>query len=281
MDEILLEKIQSLSVFCDEVVDFECEKLSIEIVSCSSSYIDVEIESNNTENNNTTTTDTASTPTPTLAKTYASRPATTSFGKAYSFAAGTQVWQGGKAYTLAKTQKGILNGFRGDKQGASEAEKSRPYQVTMQGGKFKDQNVWVASIPGLKSGGYTGDWSDTSIDKDNGKLAWLHQKELVLNASDTENMLNAVGLVRDISSLLYNMNTSAFSRATDLMSNLYQRFGSAAGGNSNVIQNINIDADFPGVKDAIQIERAFKNLSNIALQKSSNSTTISNATSTL
>ena len=136
-------------------------------------------------------------------------------------------------------------------------------------------------IVGLKSGGYTGDWSDTSIDKDNGKLAWLHQKELVLNASDTENMLNAVGLVRDISSLLYNMNTSAFSRATDLMSNLYQRFGSAAGGNSNVIQNINIDADFPGVKDAIQIERAFKNLSNIALQKSSNSTTISNATSTL
>ena len=48
-DEILLEKIQSLSVFCDEVVDFECEKLSIEIVSCSSSYIDVEIESNNND----------------------------------------------------------------------------------------------------------------------------------------------------------------------------------------------------------------------------------------
>ena len=94
-------------------------------------------------------------------------------------------------------------------------------------------------------------------------------------------MLNAVGLVRDISSLLYNMNTSAFGRATDLMSNLYQHFGSAVGRNSNVIQNINIDADFPGVKDAIQIERAFKNLSNIALQKSSNSTTISNATSTL
>ena len=156
-------------------------------------------------------------------------------------------------------------------------------QIKINSGKFAGREGFVKKnqIVGLKSGGYTGDWSDTSIDKDNGKLAWLHQKELVLNANDTENMLNAVGLVRDISSLLYNMNTSAFSRATDLMSNLYQRFGSAAGGNSNVIQNINIDADFPGVKDAIQIERAFKNLSNIALQKSSNSTTISNATSTL
>lgn len=156
-------------------------------------------------------------------------------------------------------------------------------QIKINSGKFAGREGFVKKnqIVGLKSGGYTGDWSDTSIDKDNGKLAWLHQKELVLNANDTENMLNAVGLVRDISSLLYNMNTSAFSRATDLMSNLYQRFGNAAGGNSNVIQNINIDADFPGVKDAIQIERAFKNLSNIALQKSSNSTTISNATSTL
>lgn len=156
-------------------------------------------------------------------------------------------------------------------------------QIKINSGKFAGREGFVKKnqIVGLKSGGYTGDWSDTSIDKDNGKLAWLHQKELVLNANDTENMLNAVGLVRDISSLLYNMNTSAFSRATDLMSNLYQRFGSAAGGNSNIIQNINIDADFPGVKDAIQIERAFKNLSNIALQKSSNSTTISNAISTL
>ena len=159
-----------------------------------------------------------------------------------------------------------------------------PHQkIKIKSGEYKGQIGFVKKnqIVGLKSGGYTGDWSDTSIDKDNGKLAWLHQKELVLNANDTENMLNAVGLVRDISSLLYNMNTSAFSRATDLMSNLYQRFGSVAGRNSNVIQNINIDADFPGVKDAIQIERAFKNLSNIALQKSSNSTTISNATSTL
>lgn len=45
VDEILLDRIQSLSVFCDEFVDFECEISSIEINSCSSSYIDVEDES--------------------------------------------------------------------------------------------------------------------------------------------------------------------------------------------------------------------------------------------
>ena len=44
-DETLLDRIQSLSVFCDEFVDFECEEFSIAIKYRSSSYIDVEDES--------------------------------------------------------------------------------------------------------------------------------------------------------------------------------------------------------------------------------------------
>ena len=47
VDAILKEIIQSLSVFCDEFVDFECEEFSIDLESASSFYIDVENESDN------------------------------------------------------------------------------------------------------------------------------------------------------------------------------------------------------------------------------------------
>jgi hypothetical protein len=46
---------------------------------------------------------------------------------------------------------------------------------------------------GLATGGYTGSWGSE------GRLAMLHQKELVLNAVDTENFLSAINIVRDIS----------------------------------------------------------------------------------
>jgi len=39
------------------------------------------------------------------------------------------------------------------------------------------------------TGGYTGEWAGGNTD---GRLAFLHQKELVLNPEDTVNMLNAV-----------------------------------------------------------------------------------------
>ena len=46
------------------------------------------------------------------------------------------------------------------------------------------------------TGGYTGAWGPE------GKLALLHEKELVLNKEDTENMLKMVSMVRDIVSVL-------------------------------------------------------------------------------
>jgi len=57
-----------------------------------------------------------------------------------------------------------------------------------------DQRGTITISPeGFASGGYTGNWSDGS-----GKMAFLHEKELVLNQEDTENILAAVGMMRDI-----------------------------------------------------------------------------------
>jgi len=58
------------------------------------------------------------------------------------------------------------------------------------GGRGMSMDAAKAAL-GFDSGGYTGDWSGA-----NGRLALLHQKEIVLNESDTANLLNAVDMVR-------------------------------------------------------------------------------------
>ena len=66
----------------------------------------------------------------------------------------------------------------------------------------------VAAVMKYKTGGYTGNWPVTAYSgmytgewdgpntDSNGRLAVLHQKELVLNATDTENILDAVKIIR-------------------------------------------------------------------------------------
>jgi hypothetical protein len=48
-------------------------------------------------------------------------------------------------------------------------------------------------LMGFDTGGYTGEWGPE------GKMAMLHEKELVLNAKDTENFLTATSMLREIS----------------------------------------------------------------------------------
>ena len=48
-------------------------------------------------------------------------------------------------------------------------------------------------VQSYDTGGYTGDWGPE------GKLAVLHEKELVLNAQDTENFLTATTMLHEIS----------------------------------------------------------------------------------
>ena len=104
------------------------------------------------------------------------------------------------------------------------------------------------------TGGYTGSWSDKGVDDKNGKLAVLHQKELVLNAEDTKNILSAVELVRDVMS---GINTTS-------------SIGKAIGNNSfnnAVDQRVEINATFPGVTEAIEIKRALEQLADNAYQE--------------
>ena len=111
---------------------------------------------------------------------------------------------------------------------------------------------------GLKAyatGGYTGDWND------GGRLAVLHQKELVLNQTDTKNMLNAVSIMRNLSGTL---GTEMLARLGNANAPKYTNGNSGA---SLLEQDVHIDATFPNVRNAAEIEEALNNLVNAASQR--------------
>ena len=109
---------------------------------------------------------------------------------------------------------------------------------------------------GLSTGGYTGDWPGSY-----GKLAFLHQKELVLNAQDTENLLASMDILDKIISTI-----DLYSNSAQLGGLLHTPTYNGFGHNESLEQNVRIEASFPGVTDRNEIEEAFNNLVNRASQ---------------
>ena len=103
------------------------------------------------------------------------------------------------------------------------------------------------------TGGYTGSWGPE------GKIAVLHEKELVLNQEDTSNLLKTIDFIREI------MNTID-SQAT--MASLFTLSATSGVASNNEVleQNVTIQAEFPNATDHNEIEEAFRNLVNTASQ---------------
>lgn len=98
------------------------------------------------------------------------------------------------------------------------------------------------------TGGYTGSWGP------DGKYAMLHEKELVLNENDTQNLLDTVDIVRDlIDSFEYNnlINSIAGLKPISIES---------VKGGDFLEQEVTIHAEFPNVQDRNEIEDAIENL---------------------
>ena len=109
---------------------------------------------------------------------------------------------------------------------------------------------------GLSTGGYTGDWPGSY-----GKLAFLHQKELVLNAKDTENLLATMDILDKIISTI-----DLYSSSAQLGGLLNTPRYSALNNGDTLEQNVHIEASFPNVNDHNEIEEALNNLINRASQ---------------
>ena len=105
------------------------------------------------------------------------------------------------------------------------------------------------------TGGYTGQWGPE------GRLAMLHQKEIVLNAHDTENFLAAIGIVRDISDQIEK--NAIVMQYQNQLANYRASVGNSG---ETLQQEVHITAEFPNATDHNEIEEAFKNLTNLASQ---------------
>ena len=136
-------------------------------------------------------------------------------------------------------------------------------------GRYDTQDEWNDALDklkknyGLATGGYTGTFEDA-------KLAFLHEKELVLNKEDTENILAAVQAVRTIGSDLFkSIEKSLDGNVVAAMNLMGQRLNpvSTMPTEGTIEQTVHIDkVEFPNVTSRSEIEEAFVSLTNDAAQ---------------
>lgn len=107
-------------------------------------------------------------------------------------------------------------------------------------------------VPGFDTGGYTGEF-------DGGKFALLHEKELVLNKQDTQNLLDTIDIVDKLLSTLNYQNLLAGFGINGLENNIRQD-------SDKLEQEVTIYAEFPNVQTHDEIEQAIYNLTNTAAQ---------------
>ena len=120
---------------------------------------------------------------------------------------------------------------------------------------------------GAASGAYTGDWGPgQGLGIDNGKIIKVHPKELILNKSDTKNILRAVDIVRDMNNWVDDQIKRMNQQSQSVISNLMTDVIPSTYNNQPIQQEVNIEANFPGVTDHYEIEEALSNLSNDAAQ---------------
>lgn len=127
------------------------------------------------------------------------------------------------------------------------------------GGGVSD-SLWegIQNLFGFDTGGYTGDWNDNK-----GKLAVLHEKELVLNKDDTENILSTVDIVRGISDSISDNLSALAASQTPILSNPLPQEKEP----DTLQQEVHITAEFPNATDKDEIMAAFDNLVNVASQR--------------
>ena len=133
----------------------------------------------------------------------------------------------------------------------------------------KLQEEFYKNYSGVKmsTGGYTGEWSDGNKETDNGKLAWLHQKELVLNETDTNNILDAVKSIRDLNvssiddAIMSGIANMIVKLSTNSIGNIPNNTSASTSNNT-----FNITAEFPNANDVDEIREAIMSLPNLASQ---------------
>jgi len=117
-------------------------------------------------------------------------------------------------------------------------------------GKGGKTTGWIdkSDIVGFNTGGYTGAWGRM------GKLAMLHEKELVLNQADTANFLASMDILHNIIKMIDVQATSA------QLGGILSSPGFGGSNPVNFEQVVHINANFPNATSSSEIEEALNNL---------------------
>ena len=165
-----------------------------------------------------------------------------------------------KEYTKAATQTPIGH-YGKDKKIRDAITAAYPNVTDINGGGMSNQKarekgyIYKKSVGySFDTGGYTGDWNSKE-----GKIAMLHEKELVLNKQDTSNILMAVSIVRTLSAKLSDMTNNMMNSI-----NSHNTAATIPTQDQTLEQNVKIEASFPNVKNSNDIEQALNNLVNTA-----------------
>ena len=143
------------------------------------------------------------------------------------------------------------------------------------------KNAWPDATKFLtyKTGGYTGTWANGSREE-NGKLAFLHQKELVLNEKDTSNFLDAIkevksgfnfdNITKAISSQMVDVQRESMRFQNQIARQLNTIIDSIMRIDQSLEQQVNINARFEDVRSSQAIIEAMDQLTNRASQAAFN-----------
>ena len=120
---------------------------------------------------------------------------------------------------------------------------------------IQNSNQDILDADQFDTGGYTGKWGGS------GKYAVLHEKELVLNKTDTENMFKALKISREmLSTIELNARQASLGLGTMVPATIRDDVKEA------LEQVVTITAEFPNATDHNEIEEAFNTLINRASQ---------------
>lgn len=107
--------------------------------------------------------------------------------------------------------------------------------------------------PQYDTGGYTGEWGSS------GKLAMVHEKEIILNPEDTLNLLKTIEIMdRIIKAIDIESAAAASAKALTV--------STVSSSSDTLQQQVTIHAEFPNATNRSEIEEAFDTLINRAAQ---------------
>ena len=187
-----------------------------------------------------------------------------SSSKSFSNSGGGSTSSGGNRYKLENQFGGNLGIW--DNKTGNWVKVAGPSN-TDAGKKLKEEFYKNYNGVKMSTGGYTGEWSNGNKETDNGKLAWLHQKELVLNETDTKNILDAVKSIRDlnVSSIDDAIMSGIANMIVKLSTNSIGNIPNSTSTNTSS-NTFHITAEFPNANDVNEIREAIMSLPNLASQ---------------